>query len=144
MSGPELSILVIDENRVRAAIIEEGLREAGHSRITVISEMLGLVRRIEETAPDVIVIDLENPHRDGRSLQEGGQMTKALVPVRAGFLPLVDAALLIIARERDFARDEGIDLHLIRETSWANIRDRISVGHFDVAHMLAPLPIAAN
>lgn len=64
MSGPELSILVIDENRVRAAIIEEGLREAGHSRITVISEMLGLVRRIEETAPDVIVIDLENPNRD--------------------------------------------------------------------------------
>lgn len=72
-------------------------------------------------------------------------MTKTpLIPVRAGFLPLVDAALLIVAREKDFAREEGIDLHLSRETSWANIRDRISVGHFDVAHMLAPLPIAAN
>jgi len=67
-----------------------------------------------------------------------------LIPVRAGFLPLVDAALLIAAREKGFAREEGIDLHLFRETSWANIRDRLSVGHFDVAHMLAPLPIAAN
>jgi ABC-type nitrate/sulfonate/bicarbonate transport system substrate-binding protein len=71
-------------------------------------------------------------------------MMSPLVPVRAGFLPLVDAALLIVAREKDFAREEGIDLHLARETSWANIRDRVSVGHFDVAHMLAPLPIAAN
>jgi ABC-type nitrate/sulfonate/bicarbonate transport system substrate-binding protein len=71
-------------------------------------------------------------------------MPAPLIPIRAGFLPLVDAALLIVAREKDFAREEGIDLHLARETSWANIRDRVSVGHFDVAHMLAPLPIAAN
>jgi ABC-type nitrate/sulfonate/bicarbonate transport system substrate-binding protein len=72
-------------------------------------------------------------------------MTAApLIPVRAGFLPLVDAALLVVAHEKDLAREEGIDLHLARETSWANIRDRLSVGHFDVAHMLAPLPIAAN
>jgi ABC-type nitrate/sulfonate/bicarbonate transport system substrate-binding protein len=71
-------------------------------------------------------------------------MSAPLVPVRAGFLPLVDAALLIVAREKDFANEEGINLHLARETSWANIRDRVSVGHFDVAHMLAPLPIAAN
>lgn len=71
-------------------------------------------------------------------------MPAPLVPIRAGFLPLVDAALLIVAKEKDFAREEGIDLHLARETSWANIRDRVSVGHFDVAHMLAPLPIAAN
>ena len=38
----------------------------------------------------------------------------------------------------------GIDLALVRETSWANIRDRVAVGHFDVAHMLGPMPIAAN
>lgn len=64
--------------------------------------------------------------------------------VTAGFLPLLDAALLIIAREMDFARDEGIALNLVREISWANIRDRVAVGHFDMAHMLAPMPIAAN
>lgn len=62
----------------------------------------------------------------------------------AGFLPLLDCALLAVAACRGFAEAEGIDLKLVRETSWANIRDRISVGHFDVAHMLAPMPIASS
>jgi two-component system, oxyanion-binding sensor len=64
--------------------------------------------------------------------------------VTAGFLPLLDAAILIAAREKGFAENQGIELHLVRESSWANIRDRVSVGQFDVAHMLAPLPIAQN
>jgi NitT/TauT family transport system ATP-binding protein len=64
--------------------------------------------------------------------------------IDAGFMPLTDSVLLVVAREFGFARDEGIDLHLVRETSWANIRDRMAVGHFDVAHMLAPMPVASN
>lgn len=64
--------------------------------------------------------------------------------ITAGFLPLMDSAILVIAREKGFAAQEGIALSLVRETSWASIRDRIAVGHFDVAHMLAPMPIAAN
>jgi two-component system, oxyanion-binding sensor len=64
--------------------------------------------------------------------------------VTAGFMPLLDAAILIVAREKGFAEEQGIELHLVRESSWANIRDRVSVGQFDVAHMLAPLPIAQN
>lgn len=67
-----------------------------------------------------------------------------LVPITGGFLPLLDSAILIVGREKGFAAAEGIDLTLMRETSWANIRDRIAVGHFDVAHMLAPMPIAAS
>ena len=47
-------------------------------------------------------------------------------------------------QEKGFAEAEGVDLSLVRETSWANIRDRLAVGHFDVAHMLAPMPIACN
>ena len=46
--------------------------------------------------------------------------------------------------EKGFAAREGVELTLVRETSWANIRDRLAVGHFDVAHMLAPMPIACN
>ncbi len=65
------------------------------------------------------------------------------VSINAGFLPLVDASILIVARERGFCEAEGIDLRLHRETSWATIRDRLAVGHFDVAHLLAPMPIAA-
>src|SRR6478609_5958383 len=64
MPSSGLAVLVIDENRVRASIIEEGLREAGHERVTVIHDVNGLVRRIAQLNPDVIVIDLENPNRD--------------------------------------------------------------------------------
>jgi NitT/TauT family transport system ATP-binding protein len=62
----------------------------------------------------------------------------------AGFMPLLDSAILVAAKEKGFADTEGIDLTLARETSWANIRDRMAVGHFQVAHVLAPMPIAAN
>lgn len=62
----------------------------------------------------------------------------------AGFLPLLDSALLVLAQEKGFAAAEGLDLHLVRETSWANIRDRAAIGHFDIAQMLAPMPLAAS
>ncbi len=64
--------------------------------------------------------------------------------VRAGFIPLVDCAPLLVAATHGFAEAEGIELVLQRETSWANIRDKVAVGHLDVAHMLAPMPIAQN
>jgi two-component system, oxyanion-binding sensor len=61
-----------------------------------------------------------------------------------GFIPLLDCAPLIVAAEKGFAADAGIDLTLVRETSWANIRDRVVVGHFDAAHMLGPMAIAST
>jgi ABC-type nitrate/sulfonate/bicarbonate transport system substrate-binding protein len=67
-----------------------------------------------------------------------------LTRLTAGFLPLLDSVLLVLAQEKGFAADEGLDLHLVRETSWANIRDRASVGQFDIAQMLAPMPLAAS
>lgn len=63
--------------------------------------------------------------------------------VRAGFIPLTDAAILIAAREKGFAEEANVDLVLTREISWANIRDRLAVGHYEIAHMLAPMPVAA-
>ncbi len=61
-----------------------------------------------------------------------------------GFMPLVDCAPLVVAQELGFAEAEGLRLILTRETSWANVRDRVIVGHFDAAHMLAPMPIAST
>jgi NitT/TauT family transport system ATP-binding protein len=61
-----------------------------------------------------------------------------------GFVPLLDCAPLVVARERGFAASEGLDLDLVRENSWANIRDRVIVGHFQAAHMLGPMPIAST
>ena len=64
--------------------------------------------------------------------------------IAAGFMPLLDSAILVVAKAKGFAEDEGVALKLARESSWANIRDRLAVGHFQVAHMLAPMPIAGN
>lgn len=64
--------------------------------------------------------------------------------VRVGFMPLLDCALLVIAHETGMARQQGLSLRLVRESSWANIRDRVAIGHFDAAHMLAPVVVAAN
>ena len=64
--------------------------------------------------------------------------------VVAGFIPLLDCAPLVVAVEKGFALDEGIDLTLVRESSWANIRDRLVVGHFDAAHMLGPMTVAST
>jgi response regulator NasT len=60
----ELSILVIDENRMRASIIEDGLREAGHQRIQLVHEVNEAARALERIAPDVVVFSLDNPNRD--------------------------------------------------------------------------------
>ena len=65
-------------------------------------------------------------------------------PFRVGFLPLVDAALPILAREFGFAEAEGIDLTLVRDMSWATVSDRLLYGHSDAAHLLAPLAIATT
>lgn len=69
---------------------------------------------------------------------------RPIEPIRLGFMPLIDAAIPIVAADKGFAALEGLDLQLMRETSWANIRDRIAIGHFEAAHLLAPMPLAAN
>jgi response regulator NasT len=70
MSPPSLRILIVDENAVRAAILEDGLRvtrggEAGSSlEIHHLRDMTNLLVRISTVDPDVVLIDLENPSRD--------------------------------------------------------------------------------
>src|ERR1700730_13961691 len=61
-----------------------------------------------------------------------------------GVIPLLDCASLVVAAERGFAAEEDLELALVRETSWANIRDRVVVVHFDAAHMLGPMTIAST
>ena len=61
-----------------------------------------------------------------------------------GFLPLVDACLPILARELGFAEEDGLDLELTRDVTWATVLDRLLYGHTDAAHMLAPLAIATT
>ncbi len=71
-------------------------------------------------------------------------MTRPLQPVSVGFVPLLDAALLIVAKEEGFAEAEGIALQLHREGSWAAVRDKLNARLFDAAHMLAPAAVAST
>jgi two-component system, oxyanion-binding sensor len=64
--------------------------------------------------------------------------------LRVGFIPLVDAAALIIAVEKGFAAAEGLDVELVREVSWSNVRDKLNIGLFDAAHLIAPIAIASS
>src|SRR6478609_7609007 len=61
--------------------------------------------------------------------------------IRVGFIPLIDAAIPIAAHECGFAEREGLQIELVRENSWANIRDKLIHGLFDASHMLAPLAV---
>lgn len=68
-------------------------------------------------------------------------MRRAAVSV--GFIPLVDAAPVIVAQEMGFTAEEGIALDLRRAPSWSSLRDMLSFGQVDAAHMLSTLPVAA-
>jgi two-component system, oxyanion-binding sensor len=66
------------------------------------------------------------------------------VPLRIGFIPLVDAAALIVAVDKGFTAAEGLDVTLVREVSWSNVRDKLNLGLFEAAHLLAPVAIASS
>ena len=64
------------------------------------------------------------------------------VAMGLGFLPLVDAAPLIVAEAMGFAEEEGLALDLIAAPSWSSLRDLLAAGHVSAAQMLAPVPVA--
>ena len=83
-------IVIVDESPIRAAILEEGLREAGFTGVVHISEMQSLLARIYALDPDVILIDLENPSRD--VLEQMFQVSRAVRRPIAMFVDQSDAA----------------------------------------------------
>jgi response regulator NasT len=97
MPARDLSILIIDENRIRASIIEEGLREAGHHRVTLLHDVNEVARTIGATSPDVVVIDLENPNRD--RLEHFFSLSRAIQRPIAMFVDRSDGAMIEAAVE---------------------------------------------
>ena len=67
-----------------------------------------------------------------------------MIPVSlpVAYVPLVDAAPLIIAQDMGFAAAEGISLDLISAPSWSSVRDMLAFGRVDAAHLLSPMPVA--
>ncbi len=87
---PSLKIVIVDENPIRAAILEEGLREAGYVNVTRIENRTGLLARVYAIDPDVILIDLENPSRD--ELEQMFQVSRAVKRPIAMFVDQSDTA----------------------------------------------------
>ena len=105
MSSLNLSVLVVDENAPRAAMIEEGLREAGHDKVEIIRDMQGIAIKIDQFQPDVIVIDLENPNRD--MLENLFQVTRAAKRPIAMFVDRSDRATM------ESAIDAGVSAYVV-------------------------------
>jgi response regulator NasT len=104
-NSTDLTILVIDENAIRASIIEEGLNEAGHLNVRVIHEMQGVARLIETMDPDVIIIDIENPNRD--MMEHMFQLTRMISRPIAMFVDRSDTAAI------EAAVDAGVSAYVV-------------------------------
>jgi len=100
-----LSILVIDDNAIRASIIEAGLREAGHDRVRVITEIDDVAGQIGAIAPDVVIIDLENPNRD--VLEHFFSLSRSLKRPIAMFVDKADLSSI------EAAVDAGVSAYVI-------------------------------
>jgi response regulator NasT len=85
-----VKIVIVDESPIRAAILEEGLREAGFRDVERISETHNLLKRVYASDPDIILIDLENPSRD--ELEQMFQVSRAVRRPVAMFVDQADAA----------------------------------------------------
>jgi two-component system, response regulator / RNA-binding antiterminator len=83
-----MRIAIIDESAARAAVIAEGLAASGINDITVLIERQGLVARLQELAPDVVLIDLGNPRRD--ELEELFAVSRAISRPIAMFVDSAD------------------------------------------------------
>ncbi|MGE0666238.1 MAG: ANTAR domain-containing response regulator [Sphingomonadales bacterium] len=105
VNDTKLKIVVIDENPVRAAILEEGLRDAGYTRVTLIGEMTNLLRRLTEIEPEVILIDLENPSRD--VLEQMFQVSRIVRRPVAMFVDQSDSAMI------QAAVDAGVSAYIV-------------------------------
>jgi response regulator NasT len=131
-SSPRIAI--VDENPIRAAILEEGLREAGFSAVEHVGEMNNLLARIYQIDPDVILIDLENPSRD--VLEQMFQVSRAVRRPIAMFVDQSDAASIqasvdagVSAYIVDGFRKERIksiiDLCISRFNAFAKLQDEL-------------------
>jgi two-component system, response regulator / RNA-binding antiterminator len=101
----DLCIAVIDKNPLRAAILEEGLRAAGHRSVVRINDTAKLLDRIRAIGPDVILIDLESPSRD--VLEQMFEVSRSVARPLAMFVDRSDAASI------DAAIDAGVSAYIV-------------------------------
>ena len=62
--------------------------------------------------------------------------------IRIGVIALTDSAPFVVAEEMGFFEAEGLCVKLVKQASWATLRDKLAYGEIDAAHMLSPMAIA--
>ena len=105
MTAKRLRVLIIDENALRAVVLEDGLREAGPLDIHYIRDTAELLPRIAAIDPDVILIDLENPSRD--TLEHMFQVSRWAKRPTAMFVDKSDTATV------QAAIDAGVSAYVV-------------------------------
>lgn len=130
MSEDGLHVLLIDDDPVRATVIEEGLREAGHRRVTIIRDMRQLLRQVVDADPDVIFIDLENPNRD--VLEQMFQVSRTVRRPVAMFVDQSDRASI------EAAIDAGVSAYVVNGLRKERVKPILdmAISRFNAFHRL--------
>ncbi len=129
-----LKIAIVDENPMRAAILEEGLREAGLDNVVNVGDMVNLLARLNAIDPDVILIDLENPSRD--VLEQMFQVSRTVKRPVAMFVDQSDTASIeaainagVSAYVVDGLKKERVkhifDMAVMRFKAFTRLRDEL-------------------
>jgi two-component system, response regulator / RNA-binding antiterminator len=105
MTETSLRVLIVDQNLIRASVLEDGLREAGYRDLIVVRDMQNLLRRIVDEEPDVILIDLENPNRD--VLEQMFQVSRVVRRPVAMFVDRSDRSMI------DAAIEAGVGAYVV-------------------------------
>ncbi len=100
-----LKIAVVDVNELRASVVLDGLRDAGHHDLTWIQDVSGLMRQLSEINPDVVVIDLENPSRD--NMEQMFEVSRAVRRPVAMFIDESDRTTM------EAALDAGVSAYVV-------------------------------
>ena len=114
-----MRIVIVDESPARAAVIAEGLIASGSSDITVLADRHGLVSRIEQLSPDVVLIDLANPQRD--ELEELFAVSWAISRPIAMFVDRADDSSI------EAAIDAGVSAYVVDGMKPDRIRSVLDV-----------------
>jgi two-component system, response regulator / RNA-binding antiterminator len=114
-----MRIAIVDESAARASVIREGLASLGDSEVFVVTERKGLVARIEEIAPDIVLMDLGNPSRD--VLEEYFAVSRALARPIAMFVDESDDEAIAASI------DAGVSAYVVDGLAAGRIKTLIDV-----------------
>lgn len=119
MPDKDPRIVIADPNPLRAAILRDGLVEAGYARIFVVESFLDLERRLAEIDPDIVLIDLENPNRD--VLEQMIRISGAQARPVAMFADVSDAAMI------NAAIDAGVSAYVVDGLKKERVKNIVDV-----------------